>query len=101
MVVPPYFICLRLQAIAGQHWQAIDGQAALKGIDPFDLPVDRFFNYVYQWAMEHSGGKAEQVQRKIETPPAGMKPSEMVAEQEGKDFTDFAKAFGVTPPKSS
>ena len=48
---PPYTVVLRLYAVADAHWPQIDGDLAQRGIDPFTLPVHRFCNLIYAWAV--------------------------------------------------
>lgn len=49
MVRKPYRRGARLTLLAAANWVALDGDAALKGINPLRLPPHRFYNYLYVW----------------------------------------------------
>ena len=53
----PYERCVRLAAFATVYWEAFDGQLASRsGIDPLDLPFDRFLNTVYWFLIDQNRG---------------------------------------------
>lgn len=99
MVRPPYITCLRLVAVADQHWEAIDGSAAAEGFDPFDLSPQRFFNFLYYWAMARVK-EPDIFEQKLNDPPPGKsrRASEAERQRDAESFLEFAGAFGVTPP---
>jgi hypothetical protein len=37
-----------------EHWTVFDGWAGTKGVDPMQMPVDRFLNLVYFYATENA-----------------------------------------------
>jgi hypothetical protein len=43
----PYSACVRLIGYAGNYWAHFDGGYAARGLDPFDLPFNRFLNAIY------------------------------------------------------
>ena len=47
---PPYRAVIRIFLIAEIRWPEID--AAYPGVDLLRLPVHRFLNYVYSWALQ-------------------------------------------------
>jgi hypothetical protein len=63
----------KLLRIADEHWVTFDGPAALRGVDPLELPFDRFLNAVHHFAIKD--GQPDAV-RKFETrlwmPPPGV-----------------------------
>jgi hypothetical protein len=99
VVLPPYVTCLRLVAVADQHWEAIDGDLAHQGIDPFDLNPQRFFNLLYYWMLARAKDP-DQFEMRLNEPAPG-KPGGRVSESErqrdAESFLAFAGAFGVTP----
>jgi hypothetical protein len=38
--------------IADEYWTEIDGSCARQGVNPLDLPFDRFLRLVYSWIVE-------------------------------------------------
>ena len=99
---PPYVICLRLTAALAPHWGSIDGEAASKGVDPFDLNLRRFFNYLYFWLMSHiPHDQAEDVEFKLNAPAPGSRGrlSDLERERDAESFMAFAAAVGVKPPQ--
>jgi hypothetical protein len=48
-----YGAVLRLLNIAGRFWYEIDGACARTGVDPLDLPLDRFLSLILDWTQEH------------------------------------------------
>lgn len=101
MVVTPYIECIRLIAIAGKHWQAIDGETALQGNNLYDLSLDRFMNALYAWSMAHvSHDELEDFTRQLEAPDprTGRTVSDREIERDAEAFMSFAGAFGVSAP---
>lgn len=39
----------RLVNTVAEHWPRFDGEMALQGFDPLDLPFDRFISLLYAW----------------------------------------------------
>lgn len=74
----PYPAIVRLLQRARANWQAIDGQAALSGIDPFQLPLNRFLNLIYAWLLErevdHKDGAFERWYDELTRPLPGSDP---------------------------
>jgi hypothetical protein len=48
---PPYPAVVRLVHYAAEYWGVIDGECASRGLDPFDLPFQRFLNFIYYWVI--------------------------------------------------
>jgi hypothetical protein len=42
---------MRLIGIAETNWDRLDGDMAAKGVDPMELPFDRFLNLIYAFAV--------------------------------------------------
>tara|TARA_R110000764_G_scaffold114714_3_gene201808 strand:+ start:4771 stop:5088 length:318 start_codon:yes stop_codon:yes gene_type:complete len=96
----PYEVVLRLIGIAGDNWEAIDYEAACQGQDFLALPIDRFCNVVYHWAMERVKDKPQfiyQLTKRV----SGQKPSKKQVNEDADAFMAFAGAFGVAPPSAS
>jgi len=89
-------VTLRLFASAKQYWPTFDGWAASRGIDPMDLPVDRFLNLVYHF-LTRNGTQEEidKVDRTLWMPPKGVAVSRgpWSKEAEAKAFDAFAAEF--------
>jgi hypothetical protein len=92
VVRPPYQAAHRLCAIAAQRWAEIDAHAAQGGgLDPFSLRPDRFFNYIYAWAVDRVENR-EEWDALLILPLTGskvVKPTAAALETEGADFMNF------------
>lgn len=101
MVVGPYYVCLRLIATVGSHWQAIDVQAALQGVNLWDLPIDRFLNALRQWLLSHiPHDSVDEVVRQLDTPPGSgqRRVSDLERAKDAEAFEQFAGMLGVMKP---
>ncbi len=91
MVGPPYQVCLRLYGIAAARWQEIDGTCAQAGgFDPLSLPIDRFCNMIYAWAVERVKDR-EEFDQMLTAPLPGSKvkkpdPTSAELQDEGASF---------------
>lgn len=97
---PPYPAAVRLAFIAQDHWAAIDGEAASRGVDYLDLPVDRFCNAIYWWVIQRVKDP-EHFEAELNAPlgtPAYQVVSEAELEADGRAFMAFATSMGVKPP---
>lgn len=64
-----YQVAVRLSGTATSNWERIDGQYSGQGTDILTLPLARFLNVVYVWAMEHmSEEDAEKWEAELERP---------------------------------
>lgn len=86
----PYEAAVRLFAVAAAHWREIDGQAILKGVDLTVLPIDRFCNAIYAWAVERVEDR-EKFDYDLYAPVPGRVKATNVA-QEKADFANFMGA---------
>lgn len=100
MVRPPYHAVLTLFAYAERYWAAIDGEAASRGADYFDLPPDRFFNAIQWWVMQRVKD-TDAFQRELERVPAGAEVTEDDLQEDAESFMAFAAAMGVKPPEAA
>jgi hypothetical protein len=91
---PPYTAVVRLVLIAGEHWTILDGQAALRGHDLLDLPIRRFLNAVYAWAVERVGDRAE-FDALLGEQDLGVDVTPEQVQEELADFGSFMQAVGV------
>lgn len=88
----PYATCVGLLATAAGGWEILDGEAALKGVDPIRLPFHRFLNLIYYWAIRSMNEeKRAEFDTLLLQPPKSRaeKPSQMEAEDEGAAFLAF------------
>ena len=106
MVGTPYSSVARLIGVAAEHWDAIDGEAASRGVDLFELPPDRFLNAIYWWAVQRVK-EPEDFKRRLEQHfplpmewAVGAPVTEQDLNADGESFVAFAAAFGVPLPKS-
>lgn len=77
-VRPPYWSAARLTATARARWHEFDGWAASCGVDPLDLPIDRFLNLVYYWLMQGvKPSERDRVEAQLAAPPSGADPAEV------------------------
>jgi hypothetical protein len=99
VVRPPYEVALRLCFIAGERWAEIDGEAALQGANLIGLPLDRFCNAIYVWAIQRIDSDGlDEFRARLHEPLPGRKPSAESVKIEMEAFAAFASAFGVAPP---
>ena len=49
MVRKPYRRGVWLTGLAAAQWREIDGEAALRGVNPLRLPPHRFYNFLYAY----------------------------------------------------
>jgi hypothetical protein len=97
VVRPPYHPTQRLFGIAEEHWQTIDGEAASNGVDYFQLPVDRFLNAIWWWAINRVRDQ-ERFEHQLNAIPVGATVTEEDIKAEGESFMAFAAVMGVKPP---
>lgn len=100
MVRAPYHAARRLVAVAQEHWEAFDGEAALRGGDPLSLPLPRFLNAIYAWCIarvKEPEAFREQVYRTPIRPGAKRRVSDEELAAERAEFAAFAAAFGMAP----
>jgi hypothetical protein len=98
MVRPPYEVTLRLLYIAAERWVEIDGEAASHGADLLSLPLDRFLNAVYYWAIQRvDHDDRTQFDMQLYEPLPGREPSPETVKMEMDSFAEFASAFGAAP----
>lgn len=97
MDATPYWAVSHILGAAEANWHGIDGSAAAVGVDPGDLPLGRFCNYVDYWLAERMT-EAERAmwESELATPPpeALSEVSTMTEEQEGQAFLAFQAALG-------
>lgn len=79
----------------------LDGEAAGRGIDLLDLPIDRFLNRVYHFATK--GGDPTSIQRfdnRLWMPPPGVVATRgpWSVEAETSAFKAFKAALGMRDP---
>lgn len=87
----------RLLQLAEQHWVTIDGEAAMRGVDPLELPFDRLLNIVYHVATRE--GTPDDVRKfdiRLWVPPPGVAPTRgpWSAEAEADAFRALKAALG-------
>lgn len=92
----PYLAAARLLSASVGEWGSFDGWAASRGVDPVDLPLDRYCNLVYFWLTQNAPPeKREEVDEMLYRDAEG-KPSEdsgpWAAEAELAAFTQATKA---------
>ena len=69
---PPYTAVLGLVRWADQPgiWHELDGRAAAAGVNPGDLPADRFLNFIYAEMLQRvnvrEGQTAEQARKRFD-----------------------------------
>lgn len=100
MDCPPYEVVFRLIGIAEDNWEAIDYEAACQGEDFLKLPIDRFCNVIYHWAMERVKDR-DQFLYQLTKRMSGKKPTQRQVEEDANAFVAFAGAFGIAPPSAS
>lgn len=97
VVLFSYGAVVRLFAVAAQHWHAIDGPCAGRGVDLLDLPLTRFLNYILSWVQEHTSTEDwKQVEEELFSALAvGRRDpdnvSQSVVEDEMQLFSNFTR----------
>lgn len=90
MVAKPYRRAVRIVFLAAQSWRFLDGYAADRGFDPFELGTPRFFNWVYYLHTRNLDEvERERFEMELDAPFPGDNPakvSEEEAELEGAGF---------------
>lgn len=90
---------IRLVRIVAASFDTIDGELALSsGLDPLELPLDRFCNMAWAWAIrpaDHAENPENEIKKfraRIWQPPAGVTPTAgpWSAEAETAAFGSFA-----------
>lgn len=94
MVLGPYRVVQRLFGIAGDRWAVIDGEAAFRGVNLLDLPLHRFLNAIYYWAIQRVED-AEQFHSVLYEPVAG-EAVKVTAQDVKAELDDFAAFMGAT-----
>jgi len=94
VVGTPYTVAARLYTIAAGYWTEIDGEAALHGVELMHLPLDRFCNAIYAWAIQRVEDK-ERFDFELTRPVPG-KVRDTDVEQELDDFASFMGAVRPT-----
>lgn len=100
MVRSPYYAVIRIFAVAEDHWDIIDGEAALHGREELTvLPLDRFCNAIVVWALDRVKDKADWLDT-LNRPPGGTKATvtDEALEEDQRAFMAFAGALGIAPP---
>ena len=108
MVGPPYQTAARLVGIAAEHWDAIDGEAASRGVDYFQLGFDRLLNAIYWWAVQRvkeperfERSLSEHFPLPMEWILAGSAVTVADLDADADSFLAFASAFGIKPPTAN
>jgi hypothetical protein len=94
----PYQACFRLAIIASQHWSAIDGEAASRGVDYWQLGFDRWLNAIEWWVVQRVKDP-EEFRAELDRPLPGQAVSAADLDRDADSFMAFAAAFGATPPQ--
>ena len=92
----PYWAAYRLVSIAAEHWGGIDGQAAERGVNYFDLEFDRFLNAIYWWSIQRVKDQ-ESFIRDLDLTPVGAVVTEEDLQADADGFMAFAAMVGVKP----
>ena len=95
----PYYTALRLVSIAQEHWGTIDGEAAQRGVNYFELSFDRWLNVIHYWSAQRVRDP-EEFERELAR-PIGAKVAEVDLETDARSFMAFASAMGVRVPTPS
>jgi hypothetical protein len=85
----PYPVVHRLHWIAAEHWRAIDGDCAARGVDPLRLRPDRFCSLIWNWAIQRVEDPTQwtiEMERPFPTPGRVTRPSPLEIEQEAEGF---------------
>lgn len=94
---------MRLTRYAAHFWHAIDGQAALAGVNLLALPPRRFYAAVYQWLMEHTTQKEEdriRLHEELHSPLEGADPDKVSADVIEDEMAIFNASMGRQGGKS-
>jgi len=100
-------VTVRLARIAVESWPTLDGYAAAHGMPSlFDLPLDRFLNFVWYMAtrnLEASG--IEKLRARLWRPPKGQavtdSRSPWAPQNEQKGFAALKAGLGLGSPNSA
>lgn len=67
----------RLTAVAVDQWRDLDGYAVAHNMGRLsDMPLDRFTNFVWWWAVQGADQKdREKFERRLFMPPKGVAPT--------------------------
>lgn len=87
----------KLLALAEEHWVTIDGEAALRGVDPIALPFDRLLNAVYHFAIrDATPDNVRKFDMRLWVPPPGVVPTRgpWSAAAETEAFRGLKNALG-------
>lgn len=93
----PYEVTLRLMAIAGQNWVMIDGDAAMHGVNPMALRLDRPGVDVVEETVQRVKDPTLWTEQ-LNAPMPGQarkKPPAATMAQEGAGFTTFMAQMGA------
>ena len=86
----------RLVASAEANWQRLDGEMAMKNVDPLALPFERYLNLVLVWFLgDRDEAETAKFMAKLWMPPKGAPiPAESPwsPENETKAFAQFKAA---------
>lgn len=91
----------RLIQVVKHDWASFDGlMASQRDTAPLHLPMDRFLNAVYWWAIRNATEQEEidRFDRQLWRPPVGVVPaagSPWSPEAETAAFNSLAAAFGT------
>lgn len=94
----PYYVTQALINTASEHWVSIDGWLASRGIEPMDLPIDRWLNLIYHWATrEADATEIAKFDARLWQPPPGEVPTEgpWTPEAEASAFSGLKKQLGI------
>lgn len=92
MAGPPYYAGVRLFFLGEAHWALIDGEASFHGVDLTRLPLDRFCNAIYWWAVQRVEDRDKfdfQLEQSV-----GGRVTPATVDRELDDFASFMGAFG-------
>lgn len=68
----PYFVVERFLTLALDNYPIIDGWAAAHGMDPADLSLSRFCNFIYWWATRNADAESiNKFDQQLWRPPPG------------------------------
>lgn len=94
----PWWVCQRLESLLIVAREAFDGETALKGVDPWELPYWRLLNAFYAWMAGRVPGSTEamaqweQLVKWIETPPPAAFRDARVRSAAASSWRDFQQA---------
>jgi hypothetical protein len=91
----------KLLRLADEHWVTIDGEAALRGVDPMSLPFDRFLNAVHHFATrEGSPDAVRKFEIRLWMPPPGVVATRGPWSAEAETRAFKALKAGLGSPKA-